>query len=80
MTKIWISRTMQNLEHMEKIVEAHPELSWSGWDIVRLYKDQSAYLNKDGIFKDGVWYIKEVYKLEKDGWNIPSKIIRNYIV
>lgn len=71
---------MNNLEHMERIVELHPQLSWDGWDIVRMYEDNSAYLNKNGIFKDGVWYIKEVYKLENNGWNIPSKIIRNYIV
>jgi hypothetical protein len=70
-------KKMNNLEYMEKIVSLYPELSWNGWDIVRVYEDESGYLNKNGVFINNKWHIKEVYKLENNGWNIPDRFIKS---
>lgn len=67
---------MKDLSFLEEIVKLNPELSWEGWDIVRLLEDQNAYMSTNGVFKNGKWYFKEVYKLKEDGWDIPKKIIK----
>jgi hypothetical protein len=67
---------MNDLFKMEKIVNSNSSLSWDGWDIVHLKEDFNGFYEKNGIFKDGKWFIKNVYKLENDGWNIPKSFIK----
>jgi hypothetical protein len=71
---------MNDLLKMEKIVDSNPELSWDGWDIIHLKEDINGIYEKNGMFKDGKWFVKNVYKLENDGWKIPKIFIGESIV
>lgn len=71
---------MNSIDFVEELVNLNPNLCWEGWDVVHLLEDPNGYMNTNGVFKDGKWYIKEVYKLKEDGWDIPKKIMRGYIV
>jgi hypothetical protein len=66
---------IKKIEDAENLIKNNKLLFWSGWDIVALFEDPSAYMNINGIFKDNVWYKKETYSLEEYGWDIPSKFI-----
>lgn len=65
---------------MEKIVNSSDNLFWNGWDIVCIKKDVNAFCSKDGIFKNGEWFIKTTYKLERSGWNLPEHLKENCYV
>jgi len=71
---------MNNLEYMEMLVKNHPELEWEGWNVVWTHEDSSAYMQKNAVFKDGKWFLREVYTCEENGWNIPKKILRGVSV
>jgi len=75
-TKVQNGKMMNNLEKMENIVNLSKKLSWDGWDVVHLSEDASGYMDKNGLFVNGKWHIKQVFKLERTGWNIPSKFLK----
>ena len=65
-----------DLDTMEKIVQSNNSLSWDGWNVVELKKSPTAMFKQNGAYINGVWYIKNVYSVSRDGWRIPNKIVR----
>ena len=64
---------INNLEQMEKVVQDNKSLSWDGWDVVELVKSQSAMFKNNGAFVNNQWYIKNTFKLSRDGWSLPNR-------
>lgn len=66
-----------DIKELERIVEAHPDLHWDGWNVIRVTQQDDAQYSNKGIFNRGTgkWYVKEVYPLDGIGWDIPSEVI-----
>ena len=62
-----------SLDNMEKIVSKNKSLSWDGWNVVELVKSPAAVYKANGAIVNGVWYIKNIFNIEHDGWRIPNK-------
>jgi hypothetical protein len=62
-----------SLEKMEKIVSKNNSLSWDGWNVVELIKNPGAIFKTNAARVNGVWYIKNIFVVNQDGWRIPSK-------
>ncbi len=58
---------------MEKIVARNNNLSWIGWDVVDRKKSDSGRTAVNGSRVNGVWYIQRIYKVTRNGWDIPNK-------
>lgn len=67
---------MNNLEQMEDIVKINKSLSWNGWDVVHILENASGYMDKNGAFINEKWHIKQTFKLERHGWDIPKKFLK----
>jgi hypothetical protein len=66
-------KQVKSLEKMEIIVSNSKSLSWDGWNVVELIKNPGAVFKTNGARVDGVWYIKNIFIVDQDGWRIPSK-------
>jgi hypothetical protein len=68
-----------DMKAMEEIVEKNPELHWEGWNVVRITQGDNAEYQKNGFYNraTGKWHIREVYKLDGIGWDIPNAVIFN---
>lgn len=62
-----------SLEKMEDIVSRNKSLSWEGWNVVELIKNPAGPFKSNGARIKGVWYVKSIFTVERDGWRIPSK-------
>lgn len=67
---------IQSLEQAETIVQRNKQLSWDGWNIVRLKPNKAGWMQRNGAFKDGQWFEKTVYEPNCDGWKIPDFLKR----
>lgn len=67
---------IKSLEKMESIVNSNRSLSWEGWDVIELIKYPNAMFKKNGCFKDGKWFLKNVFTVSENGWRIPKKYLR----
>jgi hypothetical protein len=63
-------------EKMKAIVANNDKLSWDGWNVVAIYKDDDGFFELDGVFKEGKWHVKRTYELKEDGWDIPLRLLR----
>jgi hypothetical protein len=64
---------IRSLEKMEIIVSKNKSLSWDGWNVVELVKNPSAAYKNNGVRIDKVWYIKNIFTIEHDGWKVPNR-------
>ena len=64
---------VKSLEIMEKIVSKNKSLSWDGWNVVELIRNPGAMFKPNGARINGVWYIKNIFVVDHDGWSLPSK-------
>lgn len=62
-----------SLEKMETIVSRNRSLSWDGWNVVELIKNPGAMFKSNAARINGVWYIKNIFTINHDGWSIPNK-------
>lgn len=62
-----------SLEKMEKIVSKNRSLSWDGWNVVELIRNPGAMFKPNGARVNGVWFIKNIFVVDRDGWSIPTK-------
>jgi hypothetical protein len=62
-----------SLEKMELIVSKNSSLSWDGWNVVELIKSPGARFKPNAARVNNVWYIKNIFVVDRDGWRIPSK-------
>jgi hypothetical protein len=67
---------ISDLHKMESIVSGNPSLSWEGWNVVFLEKDQDASLKKNAAFIDSNWHKKVVFENTGGVWDIPDSILR----
>jgi hypothetical protein len=68
-----VKMLITSLEKMEVIVSKNKSLSWDGWNVVELIKTPGAVYKANGVRINGVWYIKNIFNVEYDGWKVPSK-------
>jgi hypothetical protein len=68
-------KQVKSLEKMEKIVSKNKSLSWDGWNVVELAKNPAAMFKLNGARVEGVWYLKNTFVVNQDGWRIPSKYV-----
>jgi hypothetical protein len=68
-----VAMLITSLEKMESIVSKSKSLSWDGWNVVELIKTSNALYKANGVKINGVWYTKNIFTVEHDGWRIPSK-------
>jgi hypothetical protein len=66
---------VNSLDKMEQIVSKNSTLSWDGWNVVELIKSKTGMFNKNGVYVNGVWYIKKIFSVDRDGWRIPNKYV-----
>jgi len=64
---------VKDLEKMEKIVSKNHNLNWVGWDIADRKRSESGRTAVNGVRVDGVWYLQRIYKVTRNGWDIPNK-------
>lgn len=64
---------IKSLETMEKIVNKNKNLAWVGWDVADRKRSESARTAVNGVRVDGVWYLQRIYKVTRNGWDIPNK-------
>lgn len=67
---------IKSLEKMESIVRSHKSLSWNGWDVVNIIPNPTAWSKPNGVFVRGRWYIKQVFQVTENGWDIPDRFAR----
>ena len=64
------------LEDMERIVANRGDLSWEGWDVVKIIRSTNAIYSKEGAFVNGTWVKRKVFPLTEYGWHLPNSIGR----
>lgn len=62
---------------MDAIVSRSKNLEWDGWDVIAYVQDETGFFDSEGAFKDGKWYLRYVYKLYENGWDIPDRIVKS---
>ena len=67
---------ISDLNKMESIVSNNSSLTWDGWNVVYLEKDQDASLKKDAAFINSTWHKKVVFENTDGVWDIPDSILR----
>lgn len=65
---------VNDLNHMEKIVESQRDLYWDGWNVVKFKKDPSAFTSVNGVFRNGHWGKTTTFPVTERGWDIPENI------
>jgi hypothetical protein len=68
-----VKMLITSLEKMEVIVSKNKSLSWDGWNVVELIKTPAAVYKPNGVRINGVWYVKNIFSAERDGWRVPNK-------
>jgi hypothetical protein len=68
-----VNMLVKSLEKMEDIVSKNKSLSWDGWNVVELIKNPSAAYKNNGVRINKVWYIKNIFTVDHDGWKVPNK-------
>jgi len=68
-----VTMLVTSLEKMESIVSNNKSLSWDGWNVVELIKTPAAVYKTNGVRIKGVWYIKNIFSVDSDGWRVPNK-------
>lgn len=67
-----------SLEEMESIVSKNNSLFWDGWTVVSKYKSDKAKTSKYGIFINNSWYMTKRFEPDRNGWDIPERLIPGY--
>ena len=64
---------INKLEKMEKIIASNKSLAWVGWDVAERKKTEAGRTAVNGVRVKGQWYTQRVFKLNRNGWDIPNK-------
>lgn len=68
--------SVSSLEKMEAIVSKNNTLFWDGWNVVEMTKSDKAFASKFGALKNNAWYLKKIFVVSRNGWEIPDKYVR----
>lgn len=69
---------VKSLEEMESIVSKNNSLFWDGWTVVNRYKSDKAKTSKYGMYIDNIWYMTKRFEPNRDGWDIPERLVSGY--
>lgn len=64
---------INKLEKMNKIVSFNNSLDWVGWDVVERKRTDMGRTAVNGVRVKDQWYTQRVFKLDRNGWDIPNK-------
>jgi hypothetical protein len=64
---------INKLEKMERIVAKNNNLAWVGWDIAERKRTEMGRTAVNGVRVNGQWYTQRVFKLDRNGWDIPNR-------
>jgi hypothetical protein len=64
---------INDLITMEKVVASNRSLVWIGWDVAERKKTDMGRTAVNGIRVKDQWYTQKVFKLDRNGWDIPNK-------
>jgi hypothetical protein len=64
---------INKIEKMEKIISSNHSLVWSGWDVAELKRTEMGRTAVNGVRVKDQWYTQRVFKLDRNGWDIPNK-------
>jgi hypothetical protein len=64
---------INDLETMEKVVASNRSLVWVGWDVAERKRTDMGRTAVNGIRVKDQWYTQKVFKLDRNGWDIPNK-------
>ena len=64
---------VNSLEVMEKIVSSNRSLVWVGWDVAERNKTDMGRTSVNGVRVNGQWFTQKIFKLGREGWDIPNK-------
>jgi hypothetical protein len=64
---------INDLDTMEKLVASNRSLVWVGWDVAERKKTDMGRTAVNGIRVKDQWYTQKVFKLDRNGWDIPNK-------
>lgn len=67
---------INSLEKMEEIVQNNRSLRWDGWTVTNSYPSPTAWMQPEGVFIKGKWFIQKRYEPTASGWEIPNKFVR----
>lgn len=62
-----------DLVTMEKIVSSNRSLAWVGWDVAERKRTDMGRTAVNGIRVKDQWYTQKVFKLDRNGWDIPNR-------
>ena len=62
-----------DLVTMEKIVSSNRSLVWIGWDVAERKRTDMGRTAVNGIRVKDQWYTQKVFKLDRNGWDIPNR-------
>ena len=64
---------ISDLSTMEKLVASNRSLVWIGWDVAERKKTDMGRTAVNGIRVKDQWYTQKVFKLDRNGWDIPNR-------
>ena len=64
---------INDLKTMEKVVASNRSLVWVGWDVAERKRTDMGRTAVNGIRVKDQWYTQKVFKLDRNGWDIPNK-------
>jgi hypothetical protein len=64
---------INDLSTMEKLVASNRSLVWVGWDVAERKKTDMGRTAVNGIRVRDQWYTQKVFKLDRNGWDIPNR-------
>ena len=64
---------INDLDTMEKLVASNRSLVWVGWDVAERKKTDMGRTAVNGIRVKDQWYTQKVFKLDRNGWDIPNR-------
>jgi hypothetical protein len=64
---------INDLNTMEKLVASNRSLVWVGWDVAERKKTDMGRTAVNGIRVKDQWYTQKVFKLDRNGWDIPNR-------
>jgi hypothetical protein len=64
---------INDLSTMEKLVASNRSLVWVGWDVAERKKTDMGRTAVNGVRVKDQWYTQKVFKLDRNGWDIPNR-------
>lgn len=64
-----------DLTTAEKIESSRSDLFWDGWTLVHIKPRDGAWITKDGLYRNGRWYVSRRIEPSSDGkYNVPKGV------